>query len=356
MKIESEPTRQMITKGSLFKILGGFAHFELLYCACKFELFEYLHQNPGSGVNQVSNALGISDRATRTLTRGLVALKLVEEDSDGNFRNSLFAGLKLRKGIPGSLFPMIQFFHSVFYQAAHHLEDSLKTGTNAGISTLEGSGSSLYERLQQHPELNGIFHSWLDAQAESRLSLTENIGQLRGFLESSRQLLDIGGGRGRNAFDLCAHFPDLSVKLLDLELNCEVAREEAKKRGLEHRMSCQSGDFFSAPWGSGTDAVLLANVLDIFSPEENQRLLEKAFACLRPGGHLIIFSPVEGEDPDDRLMAACMSVYFLSLASGRGMIYRAKEIEAWVAKAGFLPVQQSIFGASPHLLLVATKP
>jgi hypothetical protein len=97
-------------------------------------------------------------------------------------------------------------------------------------------------------------------------------------LTGARRVLDVGGD-GVNSSALAAANPHVEFTVLNLPEVADIARCKIAERGLSERISVHDGDIFADRYPAGHDCVLFANQLVIWSPEENLRLLEKAFAA-----------------------------------------------------------------------------
>lgn len=342
------------TKSAIYQTLGGFIHFQYLYCACKFRLFDYLHEYPGATIDEISEGLKLPVYSTRVLVQGAFSLRLIEKAESG-YGNSAFASFRLRSGLKASMLPAVRFLHHAVYNAMFKLDESLEQGRNVGLSLLDGPGDTLYDRMTAHPEMNDEFYEWLMTLRELGLSLKSRFSVLREFLKNSSTLLDVGGGRAYDAIDICQAFPFISATIMDLPVVCEGARENIEAAGYAKRIRCVPGDIFANPFPGEMDTVLLSNLLDIYSPDENRQLIAKSFAALRPGGHLVIFSLIEGEQPEDCLLSSFMSAYFLNLASGKGMIYSLDDLKSWCKSAGFQLRFVEKLGNDNRALIVAQK-
>jgi hypothetical protein len=97
-------------------------------------------------------------------------------------------------------------------------------------------------------------------------------------LTGVRRVLDVGGD-GVNSSALAAANPYVEFTVLNLPEVADIARCKIAEHGLSERISVHDGDIFADRYPAGHDCVLFANQLVIWSPEENLRLLEKAFAA-----------------------------------------------------------------------------
>jgi hypothetical protein len=92
----------------------------------------------------------------------------------------------------------------------------------------------------------------------------------------------------------------------------------------------------------GTDCILFGHFFTIWSEEKDRALLKKCYETLPPGGSVIIFNMMQRDDGAGPLSAAMGSPYFLTLATGEGMLYTWGEYESWMKEAGFAKVTRQV--------------
>jgi hypothetical protein len=319
-------------------ILGGFAFFEVLYSATKLGLFTHLEAHPGDGREEIGRALGLDPYPLRVLLLACVALQLLHKDGE-RYRNA--PGLQaLVLGRPNCIMPVLEAYHSILFRPTFRLYDSLRAGTNVGLQEIPGEAASLYQKLEEIPALDGVFHDWMAC-----------IGRLAGLNEAAlplidavlggvEHLVDYGGGDASNAIRLCRAYPRLRVTVFDLPKVCARARRNIEESGLQDRIRLREGDFLEEPLLPGADAILFCHVFNIYSGRTNQALVERSYRALPPGGALIVFNSVSRDEEDGPLGSALLSLYFLTLATGQGMVYPLKDYDAWFQGAGFTRVEK----------------
>jgi cyclopropane fatty-acyl-phospholipid synthase-like methyltransferase len=104
-------------------------------------------------------------------------------------------------------------------------------------------------------------------------------------LEQCRDILVIGEGDGRVLRRILALAPDAFVRCIDSSA-AMLARADARlDPAARHRVSFECADVRTAAIRpSAYDAVVTMFVLDCFSPEDVDRLVERLSASLRPNG------------------------------------------------------------------------
>ena len=153
-------------------------------------------------------------------------------------------------------------------------------------------------------------------------------------LRGARTLLDLGGGAGSYAFALLVKYPGLHATIFDRPAAVKVALAEAKRADLSEQVEVLGGDLFADAYGGPYDVIFYSNVVHIYSPQENRKILRKIKTALQPGGRLII---VEYFLDKDRVRPPDVSSFNLMmfLFTERGRCYTWEEVTGWLKQAGF---------------------
>jgi hypothetical protein len=200
-----------------------------------------------------------------------------------------------------------------------------------GLRVFAGDEPTLYQRLAHAPELEHIFQ---DAMASISVQANQMLARFVDF-SRVRHLVDVGGGNATNIVALARRHPHLKATVFDAPTVCEIAKANIAAAGLSGRLDASPGNCFEDPFPAGADCILFAHFLTIWSEAENRRLLRKCHDALPCGGQVIIFNMMQDDDRCGPLSASLGSPYFLTLATGKGMLYCWSEYEAWLQDAGF---------------------
>jgi L-tyrosine C(3)-methyltransferase len=326
-------------------IFCGHSAFQLLAAAAELKLFALLAERGTATGEEIAHELHLAAQPARILLNGLTATRLLEKTSDG-YRNSAMSDRHLVPGRAQCYLPMLGWQRDIVYPGLRDFTRSLRENRNVGLRNFPGHGATLYERLAENPALERIFHeamSGLSSQANAELAAAID-------LSSVRHLVDLGGGDGTNAINLAQRFPHLHATVFDGSTVLDNAQSKIAAAGLEARISTMPGDFFLDELPAQADAMLLAHIVTIWSGERNTDLLKKCRARLPSGGKVFIFNMVSYDDESGPLVNALGSPYFHAIATGEGMLYCGKDIEAWLREAGFshvsrmaLPMEHALF-------------
>lgn len=144
----------------------------------------------------------------------------------------------------------------------------------------------------------------------------------------ARRALDLGGGPGHMTRAFVER--GLQATLFDRPETVEFVADEyglSKVDGLE----MAGGDFIEDPLPEGPfDVVLMSNILHIYSPEQNQALLDKVAGVVAPGGVVAIADFFRG-----RSGRAVPFAMVMLLKTDGGNTYTEDEIASWLKGAGF---------------------
>ncbi len=318
-----------------YLIAGGHIFFQTLSAAVELDLFTLLDEHPGLTCGEIASRLKVEEKPVRILLLGCASLGLVRKRSDGYFNGKMTTALLTRKS-PRNILAVIRWQHHINYKAMYSFYDAIRENRNVGLKEFEGEEPFLYGRLTHNPELELIFQ-----QAMQAISVQAN-AMLARFVDFSgyKHLVDVGGGNATNIITLAKKYPKLRATVFDSASVCEIARENIKKAGLEDRLDAVPGNCFDDPFPEGADCIIFCHFFTIWSEENNQRLLDKCYEALPKGGAAIVFNMMQSDQEDGPLSSAMGSPYFLTLATGEGMLYTWHEYEAWMRAANFPTVKK----------------
>jgi hypothetical protein len=277
----------------------------------------------------------------------LSALGVLEKHGDG-YTNGALAKRFLLSTSPDSIVEVIRWQARIVYPGIEEYVRSLRENRNVGLERFPGSGSTLYERLANDPELEKVFQDAMASMPSNRF-LAAHLP-----LEGRRHLCDCGGGNGRNAMDLAGRHQGLLVTIFDQPTVCDKARANIEARGLRDRVGVFPGNFLRDPFPPGIDAILYCHIAAIWSKETNVDVFRRARESLPAGGKFFLYNMVARDDHTGPLSVTCGSVYFHALATGQGFMHSTAEYRAMLHEAGFPQVE--VVGGLPvsHALVIGT--
>jgi SAM-dependent methyltransferase len=234
--------------------------------------------------------------------------------------------------------PYVLLEHHGMYKAMPHFYESLKENKNMGLQEFAGNEPTFYQRLSHDSELEKIFQDAMQALSVQTNQLLARFVDL----SAASYVVDVGGGDGTNLIALATRFPHIRGAVFDLPSVCQIAKENIGRHGLSDRIDVIPGNCFNDAFPKGADCFLFSHFFTIWSKEKDNYLLQKAHEALAPGGKVMVFNMMQDDNGTGPLSAAVGSPYFLTLATGEGMLYTWNEYEQWMKQSGFKTVSRTV--------------
>jgi ubiquinone/menaquinone biosynthesis C-methylase UbiE len=313
----------------MYHLISGHIYFQTLSAAVQLDLFTLLGRRGPLTRAQIGEALQLAEQPARILLLGLVTCELLRR------RGAAYAATPLADELfnrdrPRNVADVVLWQHFINYRALGHFHEALLANRNTGLAEFPGDEPTLYQRLAHNPALEKIFQDAMEAISRLSNHLLAEAVDFNQF----HHIVDVGGGNATNIIRLAQQHPQLKADVFDFPSVCAIAREKIRAAGLGDRLGAAEGNCFADEFPAGVDGILFCHFLTIWSPEQNRALLQKACRALAPGGAVIIFNQMQHDAEDGPLSAAMGSPYFLTLATGVGMLYTWNEYEAWLRAAG----------------------
>ena len=246
----------------------------------------------------------------------------------------------------------MDFVHDVCYKGLFALDKSIENGKPEGLKEF-GEWQTIYEGLSQLPE--HVQKSWFafdhffsdDAFPLVLPKVYKNTG--------IKKLLDIGGNTGKWAIASTKYSPDISITIMDLPGQLNVAKSKIEQLGLTNRVAFLPVNILdeTVQFPKGFDAIWMSQFLDCFSEDEIVSILKRCYDALDEEGVVIILEPFWDLQRFE-VAAFCLqqtSLYFTALANGTSQMYSAQTFLACIERAGFdIAEQVDNIGLSQSLL------
>jgi L-tyrosine C(3)-methyltransferase len=333
----------------MYLIVGGHIFFQTLSAAVELDLFSLLDKHKQMTREEIATSLNCAQQPIRILLLGCTALGLLRKRG-AFYSNALLSRSLFVRNAPRNVLDVVRWQHHINYRAMSHFADAIRANANVGLQEFPGTESTLYERLAHDERLERIFQD-----AMKSISVQANAMLVRSLdFRDAKYLVDVGGGNGTNIVAFARRFPHLRAAVFDSASVCELARSNIANEGLSDRLAVWPGDCFVDPFPREADAILFAHFFTIWSEERNRQLLRKCFDSLPPGGAVIIFNMMQRDTENGPLSAAMGSPYFLTLATGEGMLYTWREYSQWMRDAGFRSIERRALPRS-HGLIIGRK-
>ncbi|HSW20745.1 MAG TPA: class I SAM-dependent methyltransferase [Ramlibacter sp.] len=305
----------------------------------------------GCTLEEVVQATGLSGYATRVLLEAGLGLQILWR-KEGRFRLGKLGRFLLDDEMTRVNF---DFTRDVCYQAAAHLDTSLREGRPAGLQAL-GPWATLYEGLSVMPEpARASWHAFDHFYSDRAFpAACERLAA-----GAPARLLDVGCNTGRWAQYCLERLPDLQIGLVDLQPQLVRAQARLEEAGLAGRVRTHAVNLLEpgAALPSGYDLIWMSQFLDCFSEEQVVAILRKARAALPAHGRVWIMELFWDRQ---RFEAAAFSLqqtslYFSCVANGNSQMYDSAVFLRLVEEAG-LTVSRLTDGVGGYHTLLECRP
>ena len=161
-------------------------------------------------------------------------------------------------------------------------------------------------------------------------------------LTTRSHLLDLGGGSGAYSINAVQTFDGLRATVFDLPPVTEVTQEYLERNDVADRVDTHGGDFINDPLPTGCDVAVMASNLPIYDAGNIQKVVQKTFDVLEPGGEMHLIGETlnaDGIGPVDASMWGMAEVLY---GSG-GRSHSTAECIGYFENAGFVGVENVEF-------------
>ncbi len=313
-------------------MIRGFMPSRAILTALELDVFTAVGER--GTAQQVAAKIQAAVRATEMLLNALVSLKLLEKH-DGVYTNMPVAARFLVEGSPDSA-RTAQLHMANMWRRWSKLTDAVRTGTAVEASRDNGWVNS--------------FIAAMDHTARGRARAVVQAVELNG----EKRMLDLGGGSGAYSIAFVKAASALHSEIVDLPEVLPIAQEHIRQAGFGDRITTRAGDMLSVPLQpAGYDLVLLSAICHMFSPEENQQLLDRVYAALAPQGRVVISDFILDADKTSPRFGTLFALNML-VGTRAGASYSEPEYEEWLKEAGFASTKR-VRIPGPVNLMIATK-
>lgn len=341
------------TPVGLMELTTGFWRFKVLAAGVELGLFTLLERLGEAGAERIGSELGLRPRPARMLLACCTALELLEREHLGAgealYRNSRTATEFLVEGRPHYFGGFVRYSDRYGYPGWDRLTEALRTDRP---TTWDPDAQESAFVTADPAILEGFWGAMFTLSSFTAAALAEAYDFTR-----HERLLDVGGGAGAFPVGLCRRYPHLRATVLDLPQVAAMAGAKAVELGMTDVIEARGGDFLrDAELPGGHDVILLSMILHDWDAETGQRLLEKCYSALPPGGAVVICELVLDDDESGPASAALMGLNMLvETRSGNNWTYT--EYADRLSEAGFGPMQVlPLHAAGANAALVAHKP
>ena len=322
--MNSEVISEDLNPGKILMLSGSYWQTCTLHAAVKLDIFTAIGKNSMSA-RDLADSLRIEKRSLSMLLNALCAMGFLNAKG-GLYLNTAESAAFLSKDSDRYIGYMIMHHHHLVESWAK-LDKAVKTGQPVRSSASNDDG----ERRESF--LMGMFNIAMGIAP----ILAENID-----LSGKKHLLDLGGGPGTYAIHFAKHNPILKASVFDLPTTRPFAEKIIKRFKLSDRVDFIDGNFLTDPIKGSYDVVWISHIFHAESPDECERLLQKAVSVLEPGGLIMIHDFILNNAKQCPLFPTLFSLNMLIGTKG-GQAYSENEFFSMLEKAGIQEIKRSPF-------------
>ncbi len=308
----------------LNEISYGYWKSQVLFVAVEMDLFTLI-EDTGKSCKDVTKKLRTDFRATEMMLNALVSLGLMSKVK-GIYKNSAISNRYLIKNGPLYQGDRIRHFHNM-WDYWPKLGDAIRTGRPTAY---DNAGDKVdKKRLRE----------FILAMHNSGKVLAEEIFR-KLHIEKYYRLLDLAGGQGTYAVSFVEKNPDMRAVVFDLPDVIKITRKYIKESGLKERIATKAGNCLEDDFGKEQyDVVLVSNLLHIYEPMENKKILKKCWDSLLKDGIVVVQEFILNTAKTQPDFSTLFSLNML-MGTHRGSSYSAVEMIEWLKKTGFKNIKK----------------
>lgn len=316
----------------LYELIRGFMPSRAVLTALELDVFTALGES--ASAKELADEIHADSRATEMLLNVLVSLKLLQKSGD-RFINTPASRRYFVEGARDNARPALLHTANLWRRWS-----TLTAAVQAGTAVERGGHDGHWLEA---------FIAAMDHNARERAPHVLSAVGASGI----RRMLDLGGGSGAYSIAFARANQQLRAEILDVAEVLPLTQKFIRQAGLEERVTTRAGDMLADELGTGYDLVLLSAICHMFSPDENQRLFERACHALAPQGRLVIQDFILDANKTSPRFAALFSLNML-VGTRAGSDYSEPEYAEWLCRAGFSEVRRSRL-PGPSGLMIGTK-
>ncbi|MDR1425083.1 MAG: class I SAM-dependent methyltransferase [Azoarcus sp.] len=249
----------------------------------------------------------------------------------------------------------MDFIRDICYAGMANLGQAIREGAPGGLSVF-GNWPTIYPALSSLPE--PAKKSWFAFDHfYSDNAFSPVLPHV--FRDHPRHIYDVGGNTGRWALRCVEYDADVHVTVLDLPEQVAL---------LEGELAAQQPDFstriHARPINILEDGALpgeadvwwMSQFLDCFPENQIIGILTRIRRAMKPDARIFILEPLCDRQrfEESALTLNVTSLYFTCMANGNSRFFRAKMLEEYLGRAGFM-IEETIdgLGIGGHTLTIA---
>lgn len=323
---------------SILELINGYKISNALFIAAEFNLFDYIDGK--RTVQEIALEISVYNKALEIILDIFVSIGLIKKISndiyfvDEDIRPLLVSYSK------NSFIPLIKLEN---YLSEKHTAKSMLREV-----MLNGKG---YDLFNQNSKEN---QEKLYGQAMDHGSKYSSICVARELLSiKDGRVLDVGGGIGTYAIQLCKMNKNIVVDIVDKTEMEKECLKNISRNNFKNRINLYSGDIRNFSFNVEYDGIILSNVLHLFDEDTNKEIIKKLSSIVKEKG-IIVFHDFFLSD--DKTSPRVSSLFTLDwLMHGAFFNVNSKDISAWVEQFGLKVIKVRNYENIPTSIIVAQK-
>ncbi len=267
----------------LIQMASAYWVSKLIYAAARLGLADQLAAGPKSAA-ELAGPTRTHAPALHRLMRTLASLGILSEHDAQRFALTPL-GEALKSGAPGSArATVLSFCSPTFVGAFEQIMYSLQTG-KTGFEKV--NGKPIFDYFAQHPDEASLFSETMVGFHGAEPAAVAAAYDFSGC----GKVVDVGGATGNMLAAILKRYPNPRGVLFDMAHVVADAPALLKERGVEQRVSIESGSFFETV-PAGGDAYVLSHIIHDWSEEQCLTILGHCRKAMKPNGRLLIVEMV----------------------------------------------------------------
>ena len=310
-----------------------------LLTAAELNLFSKLNSGSKS-VDELCQSEGWNSRGLTILLDALSALGMISKTEDGHYRTEGSLADLLSDSGDDSVLPILLHMAHV-WKSWSDLTEIVR-----GSEILYGAGNHTWSEEEIEAFIGGmdvIARKMADTVVADLVDLTQ-----------FQRLLDLGGGPGTYTAAFLNRYPRMTATLFDRPQVVDLAKKRLKEKGLINRVRIVEGDFNAIVLPSGHDLVWGSAIIHSNSRNENRELFRKIFACLDPGGRVLLRDHFLDDTRTSPVDGAIFAVNMLAVTKA-GNSYTFNEVKEDLEATGFHDIKMIRSGARMDQIVSGAK-
>jgi ubiquinone/menaquinone biosynthesis C-methylase UbiE len=322
----------------MFETINSYQKTAAIKAAIELNLFSAIGDKPASAA-ELANRCSAAERGIRILCDYLVIVGLLKKAGD-RYELTSDAAMFLVRSSPAYAGGTLDFL----------LSDQL-TGSFRDLASAVRKGGTAMEDGTVAPE-HPVWLSFARSMGPLMVPTAQALAQIVPLRQGKGKVLDVSASHGMWGLAFAQAYADAHITALDWENVLQVARENAKRFGVDNRFATISGSAFEADLGKDYDVILVPNFLHHFSAQDCVKFLKRAHAALKPDGKIAIVEFVPNADRISPPAASGFALVMLA-TTPEGDAFTLEEYGAMLKEAGFQPPTAQTLPASMSTAIIS---